>query len=67
MMSRWGWGRGVAINWTIVEIGCMTGTVTRGRGSKNAENLLDVIYGWPLRSYITGRMKMYCLGFKCLF
>ena len=35
---------------TIVLIGCVTGTVTRGRGSKIVGNLCDVIYGWSLQT-----------------
>ena len=41
---------GVAKNVTIVLIGCVTGTVTRGRGSKIVGNLCDVIYGWSLQT-----------------
>ena len=33
---------------SIVLIGCMIGTVTRGR--VNAKNLREVIYGWSLTS-----------------
>ena len=39
-------GEGVVQNVTIVLIGCLNLTVTRGKGSKNVKHLLDVVYGW---------------------
>ena len=38
-----GRGKGVVKNLTIC---CVTGIVTRGRGTINVEILRDVIYGW---------------------
>ena len=40
------WGRGVVQNVTIVLMGCLYLTVTRGKGSKNVNNhnVCDVIY-----------------------
>ena len=39
---------GVVQNVTIVLIGCVSGTVTRGEGVQKTENFADVIYVWPL-------------------
>ena len=39
---------GVDQNVTIVLIGCVNGTVTRGSGSNNVNSLRDIIYGWSL-------------------
>ena len=36
-------GRGVVQNVTIVLIGCVNGTVTRGEGVQKSENFADVI------------------------
>ena len=40
---HWGGGRGVGQNVTIVLIGCVNGTVTRGEGVQKSENFADVI------------------------
>ena len=38
-----GGGRGVGQNVTVVLIGCVNGTVTRGEGVQKSENFADVI------------------------
>ena len=42
MMSHWGGRRRIAKKWTIMDIGCMTGKVTRGEGvQKGLTSFMD--------------------------